>query len=102
MTARRTGLSEIDLERVDWRDVTVAAALLSYALGRSGADAQAAFRSAASAVGPDMAQILVRFADEPVSSLRPWGMRQIGTADGTGIVNDDGGAYAPTVDLRSI
>jgi hypothetical protein len=96
------GLSLIDLERVDWRDVTVAAALLSYAVGRSGSDARAVFRAASSAAGAQIAQILSRFADEPVSSLRPWGMREIGAADGIGLVDDDGEPYAPTADLRSI
>jgi hypothetical protein len=96
------GLSLIELERVDWRDVTVAAALLSYAIGRSGADAPAAFRSAAVIASPPVAQILTRFASEPVSNLRPWGMREIGTAKGVGLVDDDGKPYASTVDLRSI
>jgi hypothetical protein len=96
------GLSLIDLQRVDWRDVTVAAALLSYAVGRTGSDARPLFRAAASAAGPQMAPILSRFADEPVSSLRAWGMREIVAADGAGLADDDGESYAPTVDLRSI
>lgn len=103
--AARSGLGAltlIDAERIDWRDAVVAAALLSYALGQASADAPAAFRSAAAAAEPQMTQVLTRFADDPVTSLDPWRMRQIATADGAALIEDDGEPYAPTIDLLAL
>jgi hypothetical protein len=71
-------------------------------VGRLGADAAAAFRSARSLAGPEIAQLLTQFADDPVTSLRSWGMREIDTADGAALVYDEGAPYAPTTDLLSL
>lgn len=103
--AARAGLDAlvlVDASRVDWRDATVAAALVSYALGRADADAAAAFTAASPAAERQMAQIISRFAGEPVTSLGPWGKREIQVAANAALIDDDGEPYAPAADLLSL
>ncbi len=94
-------LTATDAQRVDWRDVTVAAALLSYALGREG-DPRSPFLEAAEGAEATVAEILRRFAREPATSLRPWGFREVETADGMVLFEDWGHPFRPTVDLTAV
>jgi hypothetical protein len=95
-------LSMIDSARVDWRDATLAAALLSYAAGRAEIDSLALFAAEAATSEPTMARILGRFDREPVVNLMPWGHREISTEGGVVLASDDGRPYVPTRDLFSI
>lgn len=97
-----TAVTAIDAERVDWRDVTVAAALLSFALRRANADSGLLFAQASERAEPKAAEILRRFAHETVDSLAPWGYRLVETSDGAVLFEDEGHRYEPSVDLTRI
>jgi hypothetical protein len=91
-------LTAIDVQRVDWRDVSVAAALLSYSLS----DENTSLLEASKRAEPRVGEILQRFVDEPVGSLAPWGYRLVETPDGFVLFEDWGERYKPTIDLTEI
>lgn len=97
------GISLIDAERIDWRDAVWASALLAYAGGRTGLNVSDAFIAGASAAEPGAAEILDRFAHEPVDNLEDdWGYREVATPSGISLASDGGEPFAPTTDLVSI
>ena len=92
-------LTATDAERVDWRDVSVAAALLSYVGGH---DANEVLRDASKDADQTVSEILLRFAREPVDDLVDWGYRKVTTANGLAFFEDNGARYEPAVDLAGL
>jgi hypothetical protein len=94
-----SALAAIDLDRVDWRDVTWQAGLLSYAIGRIGGIPGDAFEVAASLADSEMQEFLGSLARRPPADLSDWGFREVKTAAGAGLIEDDGAPYRPQADL---
>jgi hypothetical protein len=94
-----TALAMIDRERLDWRDLSWAAGLLSFTLVTLGEDTRDKFSEAATLAEAGTAETLRRFENSPASDLRPWRFRAVETTDGLGLVSDEGQPYEPTVDL---
>ena len=97
-----TSLAMIEQRRVDWRDLSWAAALVSYAATTVSADAQRLLREAASIAEPEAREVLLRFADSPALNLSEWGFRVYDTDDGPGLLGDEGAPYAPSIDLVAV
>lgn len=95
-------LTVVDSDRVDWRDVAWQAGLLSYALGRISGDVVGLFQAASELGEGQTADLLTGMAREPVASLSQWGFREIRTADGAGLTEDEGKPYQPTSDLLAL
>lgn len=91
-----TALTAIDAERVDWRDVSVAAALLSYVMRDQRAEL---FLEASARSDRTVGEILQGLAQEPVESLEDWGYRAVATAGGRVFFEDYGERYEPAIDL---
>jgi hypothetical protein len=92
----------VDSERVDWRDVSWAAAIAAYVVEKVDGKTTDIFSQAAGLATGRTAEILHRFGTEPPSDLGAWGYREI-TADGVpGLVRSDGAQYEPTADLLSM
>jgi hypothetical protein len=97
-----TALTAIDAERIDWRDMAVASALLAFALRRAGAATDQIFVRAAERAEVKAAEILQRFAHESVDSLKAWGFRLVDTPSGQALFDEWGHPYEPSVDLGRI
>jgi hypothetical protein len=102
LDAALAALTAIDHDRVDWRDVTTAAGLLSWAMVRAGLDAGTAFERAASAAEPGVAKTLRRFAAQPETDLGSWGHRLVASSDGPVLPSSLSHPYDPTVDLLAV
>ena len=83
-------LSAIDVERVDWRDVMVAASLASYAARRVGLGADEVLAGAVRRAEPQVAEILERAVTQDVDLAGDWGYREVRTADGPVLIESDG------------
>ena len=94
-----TALALIDLDRVDWRDVAWQAGLLSYAIHRIGGTASGAFEMAATLADGESAAFLRSLASRPPADLSEWGFREVQTAEGAGLIEDEGAPYRPESDL---
>jgi hypothetical protein len=94
-----TALAMIDRERLDWRDLSWAAGLVSFALVTTSEDARRPFVEMASLAERGTAEVLLKHADSPTTNLRSWGFRVVETTDGPGLISDEGKRYEPTVDL---
>jgi len=92
-------LAMIDQERLDWRDLSWAAGLLSFALVSLGEETRDRFGEAAALTEPGTAEILRKFGNSPSADLRGWRFRAVRTTDGLGLISDEGEPYGPTVDL---
>ncbi|GAA4697295.1 hypothetical protein [Phytohabitans rumicis] len=95
-------LSAVDIERVDWRDVSVAAMFAAYAAAGSGVTALAA-AAAVSRAEPQVAEVIAAAVDEDEIDLADsCGYRVVATADGAALFEDDGESYEPDRDLVPI
>ncbi len=83
------GLTAVAYERVDFRDVTMAAAPVAYALGALGADAGAALERAATRSDPGTATVLRRFRDRAPRSLASWGYAVVDEGRNISLVRSD-------------
>jgi hypothetical protein len=96
-------VSAIDIERVDWRDVVVAAVLAAYSASHA---AIAAGTAAAGAIGradSPVAEIMAEAVDQDEIDLaEECGYRVVTTADGPVLFEDEGEPYAPDRDLVPI
>jgi len=92
-------VSAVDLTRIDWRDVWVAAALTTYAVRWTGREPAEAVRGAAGRADPEVAALLTDVTADPVDLADECGYRVWETPVGRVLVDDDGEAYAPTADL---
>ena len=95
------GLTATAYERVDFRDLTVAAALVAYALEALGGDTPDLMERAATRADPGTAEILRRFRDHPPQSLAGWGYAVVDDAGEISLVGAGFEPYAPTIDLLS-
>jgi len=86
-------------DRVDWRDLSVAAAMVTWALSRTRRSVSDALLGAAEAADEQAAGILRRFAEDPPTSLGDWGFEIIKTSAGLGLAHTNYEPYAPSVDL---
>jgi hypothetical protein len=86
-------LSAIDLERVDWRDVVTAAALVSYAARRLELDPETVLAGAEERADPQVAEILGSATQDDVE-LVDWGYREVPSATGPVLCQDDGETVA--------
>lgn len=102
--ARRglVALAVVDYDRVDWRDLAWQAGLLSYAIGTISGDVSGPFRAAAALGEGETAALLTRMARETVASLSQWRFREIRTAAGIGLIEDEGKPYQPASDLLAV
>jgi hypothetical protein len=89
----------IELERVDWRDVLVAVGLLAYAAHRVHSDVSSILTEAAHCAEPAVAQLLMSRAEAPGDGLAVGGFRELQTAAGVALAQDDGEPFHPTADL---
>jgi hypothetical protein len=83
-------LSAIDVERVDWRDVVVAASLASYAARRVGLGADEVLARAVRRAEPQVAEILEHAVTRDVDLAGDWGYREVATPAGPVLVESDG------------
>ena len=95
-------LTAIDQERVDWRDVVVAAELLAWSIVRAGGDHAAEFQQASRKCERGVADTLSRIADRPAAELEPGMWRPVETAQGSILADDDFEGFEPTIDLVGI
>ena len=95
------GLTAVAYERIDFRDLTLAAALVAYALEALGGDTPGVMERAAARADPGTAEIFRRFRDHPPHSLASWGYTVVDDAGDLSLVGAGFEPYAPTVDLLS-
>lgn len=95
-------LTAVDAERVDWRDVSVAAELLAWAFAQAGADHATEFQRVLQRCEPRVAETVGGIASRPASELEPGMWRAVETAAGPILVQDDFERFEPTVDLVGI
>ncbi|AVT31270.1 hypothetical protein C6361_19300 [Plantactinospora sp. BC1] len=94
--------SAIELHRIDWRDVWVSTALVSYAAERLGLAPAEAVRGAADRADPELAALLAEVTRDSVDLTGECGYRVLATPTGRVLVDDEGGAYAPAADLAGL
>lgn len=97
-------LAMIDLNRcADPRDVWMAARLVRYATDRLGLDPGPAAHLAFELADPDTADLLAEvIADDEADLTQDCGMREVMTATGPILVDDDDETYRPDTDLVDI
>jgi hypothetical protein len=95
-------LTAVDAERVDWRDVSVAAELLGWAVARAGGDHAIEFQRMSERSERGVAETLGRIASRPASELEPGMWRAVETAAGPILADDDFERFEPTADLVGI
>lgn len=95
-------LSAIALDRIDWRDVWMVAALAAHAAERTGLDPAEAVIPAAARAEPELGDLLTEVAADPVDLIGECGYREVATPAGRVLVDDDGEAYAPEADLVGV
>lgn len=83
-------LSAVDLARVDWRDVAVAASLASYAARRVGVEADEVLAGAVRRSDPAVGDLLAHAVTSDVDLARDWGYREVRTATGPVLLDGDG------------
>lgn len=96
------GLGAIDCARLDWRDVTVAAALATYALNEAGGQVTRVLSATLARAEPETAKVLRRFIDNPPTNLDEWGFRLVKVGDNVGLFQAGFAPYNVTVDLVGV
>lgn len=92
-------LAMIDERRIDPRDASWAAGLLSHAVRASSGRSATLFEQVIAVATPGMGELL-RGAQG--STLEDWGYREWRTGKGTGLIHSGWARYDPTVDLVDI
>ncbi|HET7015450.1 MAG TPA: hypothetical protein VFI65_16150 [Streptosporangiaceae bacterium] len=95
-------LAAVDTDRVDGRDLIWQAGLLAYAVRQVGGEVIEVFEKAASLACDQTAEVLREVAGRPPGRLRQWGFREVQTADGIGLIEDDGSRFKARADLVAI
>jgi hypothetical protein len=75
-------LSAIELDRVDWRDVSWAAAVVGHAAQRLGRPVGTLTAGPASRAHPDTAALLTDLAGQRIDLARSWGLCEVDLGDG--------------------
>jgi hypothetical protein len=84
-------LSAIDLDRVDWRDVAVAASLATYAARRVGIEAEEVLAGAVRRSSPEVGDMLAGAVLSDIDLSGDWGFREVRTATGPVLLQSGGG-----------
>ena len=95
----------IEADRTDPRDILMALSVLYHAAGRVGADPNELFREAASISEPSVAELITQYASRPrdEKDLRSsWGLAEIETENGVGLIDWGFKEYHPTSDLGQV
>lgn len=92
----------IDAKRIDWRDASWAAALDSFAINVVDPGATENLETIAAKADADISEILIRFRQDPATSLSDWGFRIVETGEGPVLAQDNGRPYSPTADLLAV
>jgi len=95
-------LTAIDQERVDLRDVSVAAELLAWAMARAGVDHAIEFQTASRRCEPGVADTLSHIANRSANELEPGMWRPVQTAAGPILAEDYFERFEPAIDLIGI
>jgi hypothetical protein len=96
-------VSAIDVERVDWRDVVVAATFAAYAAAHAGIAAESAAAGAMSRADETVSEILSEVVGEDEIDLaEACGYRLVATPDGPALFDDEYETYEPDRDLVPI
>ncbi|WP_394619778.1 hypothetical protein JNUCC0626_11950 [Lentzea sp. JNUCC 0626] len=91
-------LAAIDLEKLDWRDVSWAAAVVAHAGQRVGV-AQVAATAAASRADGETADLLLDSVTEEIDLAGDWGLCEVTTADGVVYFQTESGNGVRGADL---
>src|SRR5262249_53204218 len=89
----------VDIERVDWRDVAVTAALAAYATSSAGVPAATSAAAAIDRADPRVAEVLSGTATGEIDLAESCGYRVVATADGPALFEDGYKSYEPDRDL---
>lgn len=102
VSAAFNALSAIDVERIDWRDATWAAAIVTYAGQSLNLNLETAIAGPASRASDDTADMLAETIEEEVDLSGDWGYVDVRTDDGTILLSTEDEPYAPETDLASM
>ncbi|MFI6321677.1 hypothetical protein ACIBG8_29370 [Nonomuraea sp. NPDC050556] len=102
VSAAYDALAMIDLDRIDWRDASWAAAIVTYAAQRLNLDLEAAIAGPASRASEDTADMLAEAIADEVDLSADWGYAEIQTDEGTVLLSTEDEPYAPEADLASL
>ncbi|MFD4673372.1 hypothetical protein ACFWNN_26860 [Lentzea sp. NPDC058450] len=91
-------LAVIDLEQLDWRDVSWAASVVGYAGQRVGV-AQVAASAAAGRADGETGDLLLDAVSEEIDLQGDWGMTEVRTDDGVVLFQSEGGRGMVVADL---
>lgn len=94
-------LAAVAIERVDWRDVHVAAGVAGWVVQRLGLDPAEVAGAAAGRAEPDVGEVLIRVAGQP-QGLGTWGYREVQTATGPVFFQDEHRPFDPDFDLGTL
>ena len=97
-----TALAMIAPARIDWRDLSVAAGLVSGAGQIVGAPVAAWVESAAALAEPDCAKVLREFRQAAPDLAAHCGLRVVETSEGIALFDTGFRPYAPNVDLAGV
>ena len=94
-------IAMIELERVDYRDVTWALSIVAYAADRIGQDVGAMFSDSAALAEPRLAAFIRQHRRHDARGGGPLFYREVETANGVGLVREgwSDAPYDPTVDM---
>ena len=95
-------LAVIDSERIDGRDLIWQAGLLAYAIRRLDGPVTELFEAAAALADGQTRQTIREVGERKPSRLLTWGFREVQTADGIGLSEDDGARYQARADLVAL
>ncbi|MFI6540884.1 hypothetical protein ACIBHY_51100 [Nonomuraea sp. NPDC050547] len=95
-------LATLDLKRVDWRDGTWAANLVTWAAQRLGLDAPALAATAAEHASPETGEVLVRSTTQHVDISADWGYLPWQTPGGLVLLSTEHEPYSPDADLAAV
>ncbi|MFI6291681.1 hypothetical protein ACIBEJ_08855 [Nonomuraea sp. NPDC050790] len=95
-------LAALDLNRVDWRDGTWAAHLVTWAAQRLGLDAPALAAAAAEHAHPDTGEVLVGSTGQNVDISADWGYLPWKTPGGLVLLATEHEPYSPDADLAAV
>ncbi|MFD0327150.1 hypothetical protein ACFQZC_00530 [Streptacidiphilus monticola] len=95
-------LSAVVLDRVDWRDVCWAAAVLGYAAQRLGLSARTLAAGAVAHAEGDTAAVLRDKSCEWIDLAGDWGLREVDAGTGPVLLDNDAATYEPQFDLAGM
>ena len=92
----------VDEQRVDWRDAAMTVGLLAFCSCHLEAPLGEHVAAATAVAAPTMADHLRPYASAKPEGMTGGGYRIVATSAGLALADDDGGRFAPTLDLLAI